>query len=129
VSRIYDDELRGVGLRTMQYSLLQLLRKSGEVRQQDLGESTLHDETTLTRNLRPLLDAAWVAVRTGTDRREKWLTITAGGLAKLEEARPAWERAQIRMRSLLSEEVWKDLLAALPRWHGWPPRRDSFIRR
>jgi DNA-binding MarR family transcriptional regulator len=114
VSRLYDEDLRGVGLRTTQYSVLQVLRRSGEVRQRDLGELTLHDETTLTRNLRPLVEAGWVAVRTGTDRREKWLTITADGLAKLDEARPAWERAQKRMRSLLSEQVWQDLLAALP---------------
>jgi DNA-binding MarR family transcriptional regulator len=114
VSRFYDDELRGVGLRTTQYSLLQLLRRSGEVRQRDLAELTLHDETTLTRNLRPLVDARWVAVRTGEDRREKWLKITAGGVAKLEEARPAWERAQARMQALLPEGTWQGLLAILP---------------
>ncbi len=77
VSRFYDDELRSVGLRTTQYSLLQLLRRSGDVRQRDLAELTLHDETTLTRNLRPLLDAGWITVRTGDDRREKWFKITA----------------------------------------------------
>jgi DNA-binding MarR family transcriptional regulator len=94
--------LRGVGLRTTQSSLLQLLRRSGEVRQRDLAELTLHDETSLTRSLRPLVDAGWIAVRAGEDRREKWLTITAGGVAKLEEARPAWERAQARMQALKS---------------------------
>jgi DNA-binding MarR family transcriptional regulator len=114
VSRLYDEELRRVGLRTTQYSLLQWLRRSGEVRQRDLAERTLHDETTLTRNLRPLVDASWVAVRTGEDRREKWLQITAGGVAKLEEARPAWERAQARMQALLPEESWQRLLAVLP---------------
>jgi DNA-binding MarR family transcriptional regulator len=114
VSRLYDEELRSVGLRTTQYSLLQLLRRSGEVRQRDLGELTVHDETTLTRNLRPLVDAGWIAVRTGADRREKWLKITTGGVAKLKEARPAWERAQERMQSLLPEEVWQNLLDVLP---------------
>ena len=86
----------------------------GAVRQRDLAELTLHDETTLTRNLRPLVDARWVAVRTGDDRREKWLKITAGGVAKLEEAGPAWERAQARMQVLLPEETWQRLLAILP---------------
>jgi DNA-binding MarR family transcriptional regulator len=114
VSRLYDEELRGIGLRTTQYSLLQLLRRSGEVRQRDLAELTLHDETSLTRSLRPLVHARWVAVRTGDDRREKWFTITAGGVAKLEEARPAWERAQARMQALLPEGAWRGLLATLP---------------
>src|SRR5262249_17949853 len=40
VSRLYDEELRGVGLRTTQYSVLRLLRDTGEVRQRDLGEVT-----------------------------------------------------------------------------------------
>ena len=114
VSRLYDDELRGVGLRTTQYSLLLLLRRSGEVRQRDLADLTMHEQTTLTRNLRPLLDAKWVAVRTGDDRREKWLKITAGGVAKLEEARPAWERAQTRMQALLPEGAWHRLMVILP---------------
>jgi len=114
VSRLYDEELRGVGLRTTQYSILRLLRDTGEVRQCDLGEVTVHEETTLTRNLRPLVDAGWIAVRTGEDRREKWLQITAAGVAKLEAARPAWARAQKRMRSRLPEGVWQNLLAVLP---------------
>src|SRR5262245_47353242 len=65
VSRLYDEDLRGVGLRTTQYSLLQRLRAAGEVRQRDLGELTSLDETTLTRNLRPLIDAGRVALPPG----------------------------------------------------------------
>ena len=53
VSRLYDDELRGVGLRVTQHALLRCLSRTGEVRQRDLGSLTSLDETTLTRNLRP----------------------------------------------------------------------------
>jgi DNA-binding MarR family transcriptional regulator len=114
VSRLYDEELRGVGLRTTQYSLLCHLRRSGEVRQRDLGGLTSLDETTLTRNLRPLIDAGWVAVGTGEDRREKLVTITATGTAKLAEVRSPWERAQTWMQALLPKDTWQGLLAILP---------------
>jgi DNA-binding MarR family transcriptional regulator len=114
VSRLYDEELRGVGLRTTQYSLLRRLRSAGEVRQRDLGALTSLDETTLTRNLRPLIDAGWVAVRAGEDRREKLVRLTDAGADKLQEARPAWERAQERMRSRLPEGTWSSLLDLLP---------------
>ena len=114
VSRLYDEELRGVGLRTTQYSLLRYLSHFGKVRQRDLGGLTSLDETTLTRNLRPLIDAGWVAVDAGEDRREKLIRLTAAGAAKLERARPAWERAQERMRSRLPKAAWSSLLAALP---------------
>ena len=114
VSRLYDEELRGVGLRTTQYSLLRHLSRPGEVRQRDLGGLRSLDETTLTRNLRPLIDSGWVAFGTGEDRREKLVRLTEAGAAKLEEAGPAWERAQKRMRSRLPERAWSSLLAALP---------------
>src|SRR5437588_10328205 len=113
VSRLYDEELRGVGLRTTQYSLLRHLSRSGEVRQRDLGGLTSLDETTLTRNLRPLVAVGWVSVRSGDDRREKLVTITAAGTAKLAEARPAWERAQTRMQALFPGGAWQGLMATL----------------
>jgi DNA-binding MarR family transcriptional regulator len=114
VSRLYDEELRGVGLRTTQYSLLRVLARVGQVRQGDLSGLTSLDETTLTRNLRPLVNAGWIAVRSGDDRREKLVTITEAGSTKLTEARPAWVRAQARLQELLPESTWQGLLAILP---------------
>jgi DNA-binding MarR family transcriptional regulator len=114
VSRLYDQELRRVGLRTTQYSLLSLLQRSGEVRQGDLGPRTVLDETTLTRTLRPLVDRGWVAVRAGKDRRERLVSITAAGTAKLAKARPAWQRAQQRLQSSLPRGVWENLMSVLP---------------
>jgi DNA-binding MarR family transcriptional regulator len=114
VSRLYDQELRGVGLRTTQYSLLSLLHRSGEVRQGDLGPLTLLDETTLTRTLRPLVDRGWVAVREGKDRRERLVSITGAGTAKLAKARPAWQRAQDRLQASLPKGVWESLMNFLP---------------
>jgi DNA-binding MarR family transcriptional regulator len=114
VSRLYDEQLRGVGLRTTQFSLLRVLERAGPVRQGDLGELTHLEETTITRNLRPLLAAGWVSVRSGDDRREKLVAITEAGTAKLAEARPAWERAQARMQALLPEELRQGLMTMLP---------------
>jgi DNA-binding MarR family transcriptional regulator len=114
VSRLYDEELRGLGLRTTQYSLLRYLKHFGAVRQRDLGARTSLDETTLTRNLRPLIAAGWVAVETGEDRREKLVRLTAAGTAKLTAAHPAWERAQERLRSRLPKTEWSSLFGVLP---------------
>lgn len=97
VTRLYDSELRGTGLRTTQYSLLSLLQRSGEVRQGDLGPLTVLDETTLTRTVRALVDCGWVAVRPGMDRREKLVSLTKAGAVQLAGARPAWRRAQTRL--------------------------------
>jgi DNA-binding MarR family transcriptional regulator len=114
VSRLYDEEMRSIGLRTTQYSLLRRLSHAGEVRQRDLGGMASLDETTLTRNLRPLIDAGWVAVSPGEDRREKLVRLTKGGAAKLREAHPAWKRAQERLRSRLPKGTWSSLMDFLP---------------
>jgi DNA-binding MarR family transcriptional regulator len=114
VSRLYDEQLRKVGLRTTQYSLLRRLKRAGVVRQRDLGGLTSLDETTLTRNLRPLIDAGWVAIRCGDDRREKLVHLTDAGAAKLKEADPAWERAQERLRARMPKKTWSSFLDLLP---------------
>jgi DNA-binding MarR family transcriptional regulator len=113
VTRNYDAELRGTGLRATQHSLLRLLGRSGEVRQGDLGEMASLDETTLTRSLRPLVKSGWVTIRAGVDRREKLVAISEAGKEKIEQARPAWSKAQERMRRSLPNGTWDSLFAAL----------------
>jgi len=114
VTRIYDAELRATGLRVTQFTLLSLLSRSGEVRQGDLGEMASLDETTLTRSLRLLQKSGWVTIRAGADRREKLVAITEAGKEKVEQARPAWSRAQERMHRALPDGTWDSLFAALP---------------
>ena len=114
VTRIYDAELRGSGLRSTQHSLLRLLERAGEVRQGDLGEMACLDETSLTRGLRPLEKGGWVTIRAGVDRREKLIAITEAGRAKVEEASPAWLKAQERIRLTLPEGTWDILFKVLP---------------
>ena len=114
VTRIYDAGLRAIGLRVTQFALLSLLSRSGEVRQGELGEIASLDETTLTRSLRPLKKSGWVTIRAGADRREKLVAITEAGKEKVEQARPAWSRAQERLRRALPDWTWDSLFAALP---------------
>ena len=114
VSRLYDEELREIGLPTTQFSLLRGVGRLGEVRQRDLGKAISLDETTLTRNLRPLIDSGWVEASPGDDRREKLIRLTKEGESILRKARPAWERAQKRLRSRLPNGTWSSLLNLLP---------------
>lgn len=114
VTRLYDDELRAVGLRTTQFSMLAYLNRAGEVKQGDIGDLMLLEQTTVTRNLRPLLSSGWLETRPGTDRRQRFVAITPSGQEKLREAAPAWISAQKKMKAVLSELTWQSLLAVLP---------------
>jgi DNA-binding MarR family transcriptional regulator len=95
VSRLFDLELRGVGMRTTQYSPLYHLSMADEVKQRDLGGLMSLDETTLTRSLGPRINSGWVAVGAGEDRREKLIRLTQAGVAKVWTARPTLERAHL----------------------------------
>ncbi len=113
VTQLYDDELRGSGLRATQFTLLQVLATTGAITQGGLGELLAHDSTTLTRTLRPLVAKGWVKSAPGLDRRERHFQLTAAGHRQLERARPHWERAQQRLRKVLGNTGWVRLQAQL----------------
>ena len=50
----------------------------------------------------------------GEDRREELVRLTDAGVAKLREARPAWERALDRLLSRVDDKSWSDVLTKLP---------------
>ena len=53
------------------------------------------DRTTLTRNLRPLIDAGWIEARPSQeDTRVRLVCITASGERRWQAARLCWRQAQ-----------------------------------
>jgi hypothetical protein len=57
VAQLYDAEVGKTGLRGTQYSLLSYVVKLGPIRPGELARVMKVDASTLTRNLRPLIDA------------------------------------------------------------------------
>ena len=98
MTALYDRELAPTGLRLTQYSLLATLRRTGGesgIPISELADAMDMDRTTLSRNLRPLLDQGLVAVGPGaTDARVRSAVITARGTAAFKAAVPHWRVAQ-----------------------------------
>lgn len=61
VAQHYDAEVGKTGLKTTQYSLLSHVFKLGPIRPVDLAQAMRLDASTLTRNLRPMIDHGWLA--------------------------------------------------------------------
>ena len=101
VAQHYDVEMVKAGLKTTQYSLLSHVLKLGPVRPGDLAKSMKVSASTLTRNLKPLMDAGWLVMSAGSDARSRSVAITPAGRAKREEARYRWKVAQDRLNQLL----------------------------
>jgi DNA-binding MarR family transcriptional regulator len=124
VAQLYDAEVGKTGLRGTQYSLLSYVVKLGPVRPVDLARAMKVDASTLTRNLRPLLDAGLVEMQPGPDARSRLVSATPAGKEKRQEAQRRWRVAQeslnqrlgstrvVALHALLDE--CQDLLADLP---------------
>lgn len=110
VTQAYNAALRGTGLEVTQFTFLQALSLAGEVTQTRLAHLLAIDSTTLSRSLRPLERAGWIASRAGSDRRERCLRLTAAGRKMLEQAQPQWKEAQDRLQKRLGDAAWNLLM-------------------
>lgn len=113
VTQLYEDALRGSGIRVTQFTLLQVLDRRGEKRQSDLDDFLALDSTTLSRSLKPLEANGWIRSRPGDDRRERYWSITKAGRAELERHKPRWAAVQQRLKEKLGDERWTAMLSEL----------------
>ncbi len=104
MSRHYDAEIGKAGLKATQFSLLGHVQQLGPVRPGELAQALRMDASTLTRNLKPLIEAGWLRVEAGADGRSRNVTITEAGRAKRAEAQQYWKIAQERINSTLGVE-------------------------
>jgi DNA-binding MarR family transcriptional regulator len=92
-TQLYDRELAAVGLSLNQYSILRRSERQPR-RLGELADELGMDRTTLTRNLKPLLQAALLQQTRGEDARQRLIGITEQGRTRLLAARPHWQKAQ-----------------------------------
>jgi DNA-binding MarR family transcriptional regulator len=108
MSRLYDQHLAPAGLKTTQYSVLaNAAREALPVA--ELAERLGTERTTLTRNLKPLTGAGWIALLPAPDARQRIVTITDAGRAKLKAAYPYWRAAQAEFENLMGQEAVRAL--------------------
>lgn len=101
VSRWYDEDVRNLGLKGSQYALLSHVVKLGPLQPGALARALGLDASTLTRNLRPLIDAGWVALNPGPDARSRLVVATPAGTALREQAQRRWRQSQERVNLAL----------------------------
>jgi len=113
VTSLYDSALAPAKITITQYSLLANIGRAGQLCHTTLAEKLGMDRTTLTRNLRPLIKARWVAVASGEDRRKHLLQLTAPGKKKLNRGIPLWEKVQSQLVSDVGVEPLQKLQTLL----------------
>lgn len=104
VTQLYDRVLAPSGLRVTQFSLLSHLLKHGALGMGPLAHALDMDRTTLTRNLKPLVDAGLVALATSAhDARQREIRLTKAGQKRFDEAKALWRRAQDEFNRTLGD--------------------------
>ena len=110
VTQVYDAALQPTGLRATQFTLLATLSKRGDLPLTRLAEALVMDRTTLTRNLKPLVDKGFVRIHQDEDQRVRRISLTDAGRNMLDEALPNWRKAQSRLVEDLGRERWSGFL-------------------
>lgn len=106
VTQIYEEELRE-HLATPQFQLLSVLQALPGCNQATLSRRLDLDKTTLSRNLKLLEKNGWLEYIASDDRRERGYRLTTTGAKLLAAAKPAWKRAQTRLRAAMTGRQWE----------------------
>jgi DNA-binding MarR family transcriptional regulator len=101
VAQHYDAEVGKTGLKGTQYSLLSYVVKLGPIRPGDLAREMKISASTLTRNLRPLIDAGLLVQEPGADGRSRLVSVTDTGREKRQDAQRRWRVAQEGINEML----------------------------
>jgi DNA-binding MarR family transcriptional regulator len=113
LTSIYDEQLREVGLRVTQFTLLQALHIAPGLRITDLVDVLAMEQSTLTRTLAILQGNGWVQVADRPTGREKCWELTAQGHQIFEQASSPWQRAQALVEQRFGSERMADMHSSL----------------
>ncbi len=114
VARRYDEAFRPLGVTSGQFSILSALLPDRTAALGTLAEDLGMERTTLSRNLRPLIDAALIeTAHDPADRRVRGLKLTEAGQALLDRALVVWREMQQDSLRRLDQGGWSPLKAQL----------------
>jgi DNA-binding MarR family transcriptional regulator len=95
ISQLYDTALAPSGLKTTQRAILAQIKRSQPTTVGALAEALVMDSGALAHTLKPLERDGLVAVTIDPDdRRNRLITLTSTGRAKLAETDALWAKAQ-----------------------------------
>jgi DNA-binding MarR family transcriptional regulator len=109
VSRAYDAALAPSGIDAAMLALLAHLAGVDKIGVRELSEGLVMDPATASRHLRPAIRRGFVRMTVGTDRRRRFVNLTAKGRDTLRRAVPLWRKIQGSLTQRFGE---RRLLAA-----------------
>src|SRR5215207_9463619 len=115
ITNIYDDALRPLDLKVSQMNILVAAAKMSTVRPLEVCEYLHLDVSTLSRNVERMKARGWLKVVPDKDGRSQPFQLTPQGRKLLEQAVPAWSKAQQQVKKVLGDGVVEQLNQAMKR--------------
>jgi len=110
ITQFYEERLKLVGLKVGQFSILRAVFFQKETTNRELQNILVLDQTTLTRNLKPLFRDGYLQTTSDpNDGRLKTIRLTQSGRDLYEQALPIWQQAQQDILNKLGEEKAKQI--------------------
>lgn len=107
----YDGYLRELGLTIAQFSILRTLSYMKQTSQKDLQEVLVLQQTTLTRNLKPLIRSGYIQTSPSPDDgRVTLVSLTDEGTELFKKACKKWKLAQENVSEKLGDKLSEQLL-------------------
>jgi DNA-binding MarR family transcriptional regulator len=103
ISNIYDDALRPLGIKVSQMNILVAAAKLGTARPAVVCELLQLDASTLSRNVERMVAGGWLEIVPEDDGRTQPFKVTPKGKRLIEQAYPAWQKAQQKATDLLGQ--------------------------
>lgn len=114
VTQYYDEILKPSGLKATQFSVLAAVAEEGPASMTVISNALVMDRTTLTRNLKPLMDKGLVKEsKSKEDLRQRHISLTGQGKAALTKALPLWNQAQNQVIRGIGHARWQGMLRLL----------------
>ncbi|MBL4659090.1 MAG: winged helix-turn-helix transcriptional regulator [Alcanivoracaceae bacterium] len=105
INQFYEDRLAAVGLKVGQFSLLRAIHYCQKTTNKDLQRILVLDQTTLSRNLKPLFrDELLTLSLDADDKRVKIIALSAKGKKLYSQALPLWNKTQEELQQRIGEK-------------------------
>lgn len=110
ISQLYNDHLAPLGLRITQFSVLRALHYLSSTTATQIQDVLTMEQATISRALKPLIRDGYVNVAEGSNKREKFLSLSATGQQLYQQALVPWQQAQAEIRSKLGPDIDRTLI-------------------
>ena len=89
------------GLGGSMVSILFIIGKQEGINQKTIADALVLDQSTMSRDLKKLVNKGWVQIRKGNDPRQSELALTKAGGLLLEDVSPLWHELHTKVESIL----------------------------